>query len=237
MHQVLQKIRHGIVVSAQASQGEPLNQPDYLCAMAESALNGGACGLRMAQLENLRYFRTRHPEVPLIGITKPEKIPANAHELIYITPTFEAVASIAKDCDIVALDATLRPRVPTESLADIVEKARRQFPNLLLMADIATLEDAQNAENLGFDLIGTTLSGYTSETLERQKQGPDFELLANLIRHCKTPVIMEGRLWEPAEVGNAFALGAFSVVIGSAVTRPHEITRRFVRAISSSARA
>lgn len=231
MNPILEQLKNGVVVSVQASQGEPLDKPEYLCALAEAALNGGACGVRMAQPRNMRYFKERHLQIPVIGITKPEKIPANAVELVYITPTFEDVASIADCCDVVAMDATLRTRPNGETLADIVAKTRQAYPDLLLMADIATLEEAIQAEKLGFDLIGTTLSGYTLESQQADKSKPDFELLAALMKAVRVPVIMEGRLWEPVEVKRAFELGAFAVVIGSAVTRPHEITRRFVNAV------
>lgn len=230
MEEMLERLKRGIIVSAQAAHGEPLDKPEYLCALAESALNGGACAVRMAQEDNIQYFKQRHPTIPMIGITKPEVIPANAHELVYITPTFSDVASLATCCDIVALDATMRPRPNGEMLDDIVSKVREQYPNLLLMADIATLEEGLNAEKLGFDLISTTLSGYTLESRHTLHTGPDFDLLKALVQQCRTPIIMEGRLWEPAEVSRAFDLGAYAVVIGSAVTRPHEITRRFVRA-------
>lgn len=231
MNSILEKLRGGVVVSVQASQGEPLDKPEILCAIAESALMGGACGVRMAQARNMEFFKTKHPKIPVMGITKPEKIPENAHELVYITPTFSDVADIAHCCDIVAIDATRRLRPNGEKLSEIVAKARQAYPDLLLMADIATLEEGLNAEQLGFDLISTTLSGYTTETLARQKLGPDFELLSALVKNLKTPIVMEGRLWESVEVAKSFALGAFSVVIGSAVSRPHEITRRFVKAI------
>jgi N-acylglucosamine-6-phosphate 2-epimerase len=233
MSAILEKLRGGIVVSVQAAHGEPLDKPEYLCAMAESALNGGACGVRMAQPANMAYFRNRNPNIPVMGITKPEIIPPNAYELVYITPTWTDVQSIAECCDVVALDATLRSRPGEHSLAEIVALAREHYPQLALMADIATLEEGLNAEKLGFDLISTTLSGYTAETrhlLTEGQGGPDYELLSALVKQVKTPIIMEGRVWEPAEVAKAFALGAYSVVIGSAVTRPHEITRRFVKA-------
>lgn len=231
MNTILEQLKNGVVVSVQASQGEPLDKPEYLCVLAEAALNGGACGVRMAQPRNMHYFKERHPQIPVIGITKPEKIPANAVELVYITPTFEDVASIADCCDVVAMDATLRTRPNGETLSDIVAKTRQAYPNLLLMADIATLEEGIQAEKLGFDLIGTTLSGYTLESQQVDKSKPDFGLLSALIKAVQVPEIMEGRLWEPAEVKRAFELGAFAVVIGSAVTRPHEITRRFVNAV------
>ncbi len=232
-HPIIDTLQKQIIVSSQASQGEPLNTPHILCAMAESALIGGAAGIRMAQAENLAYFRERHSEIPLIGITKPDVIPANAAELIFITPDFSAIRSIAPYCDIVALDATMRPRASGAELETLVIQTRKAFPDILLMADIATKEDALNAEALGFDFIGTTLCGYTSETAQRpskQNNAPDFELLAAITSLLKTPVIMEGRLWEPAQVTRVFELGAHAAVIGSAVTRPYEITKRFVQA-------
>ncbi len=231
MRKIIQRIHKGIIVSVQAAYGEPLNKPEYLCAMAEAALNGGACAVRMAQPENIVYFKQKHPDVPVLGITKPEVIPANAHELVYITPSLQDVAALASCCDIVALDATLRPRPGGESLESIVEACRKAYPDLALMADVATLEEGLNAEKLGFDLISTTLSGYTVESRQMLQQGPDFALLEALAKQAKTPVIMEGRVWEPQEVTRSFELGAYAVVIGSAVTRPHEITRRFVQAV------
>jgi N-acylglucosamine-6-phosphate 2-epimerase len=233
MKAILEKLRGGVIVSVQATSGEPLNKPEILSAMAESALGGGACGVRMAQSYNIKPFKNLHPDVPVIGITKPAVIPDKAHELVYITPTFADVQSLADCCDIVALDATLRPRPGEQTLKEIVALSRGQYPNLLLMADISTLEEGLNAAELGFDLISTTLSGYTTETRSQGKSahlGPDFDLLEALVKQTKCPIVLEGRVWEPEEVTRAFSLGAFAVVIGSAVTRPHEITRRFVHA-------
>jgi N-acylglucosamine-6-phosphate 2-epimerase len=232
MREIVKRLKGGIIVSAQAAHGEPLDKPEYLCALAESSMNGGACAVRMAQEENIRYFKKRHPDVPVIGITKPDVIPDNAHELVYITPTLHDVEILAICCDIVALDATRRSRPGGETLESIVQAARKHYPDLLLMADIATLDEGLNAERLGFDLISTTLSGYTVESRHTLHHGPDFELLQALVQKCSTPIILEGRVWEPSEVSRAFGLGAYAVVIGSAVTRPHEITRRFVRAAS-----
>jgi N-acylglucosamine-6-phosphate 2-epimerase len=234
MHKVLEQIRRGIIVSAQAAHGEPLNRPEYLCALAESALNGGACAVRMAQVENIEYFKERHPAVPVIGITKPEIIPENAHQLVYITPTLHDVETLAPYCDIIAMDATMRPRPGGEKLGEIVEKARKLYPDRLLMADVANLAEGIRAEKLGFDLISTTLSGYTVESRHTLHHGPDFELLKDLVKLVQKPIVLEGRVWHPEEVTRAFEMGAYAVVIGSAVTRPHEITRRFVNAAIAS---
>lgn len=234
MDGVLKAIAKGVIVSVQASQGEPLDDPEVLSAMAEAALLGGAVGVRMADQKNIRAFKKHHPRVPVIGITKPEKIPEHAHELVYITPGVLDVEEIGLYSDIVAMDATLRHRPGGEKLHEIIARVRQDYPDLLLMADVATLEEGRNAEVLGFDLISTTLSGYTTETLSRRERGPDFELLGALVEAVKTPVVMEGRIWQPEEVTRAFERGAHSVVIGSAITRPHEITRRFVQAVPAS---
>lgn len=234
----LEKIRGKIVVSVQADQGEPFYPSEAIALMARSVLDGGAAGLRMANAVNIRHIKSLWPDVPVIGITKPAAIPENYEAMVYITPAFEDVRSLAEvGTEIVALDATRRPRPGGETLAEIVTKTRRAFPNLLLMADIATLEEGLAAAALGFDLVSTTLSGYTTETHEKLKSGPDFALLESLSRQINVPVIMEGRVWEPDEVTRAFACGAFAVVIGSAITRPHHITRRFCQAIPVSARS
>ena len=233
MNEFLSKTKNGLIVSSQANATEPLNKPEILAALAESALHGGACGIRMAQVENLKFFRENHPHVPLIGLTKPEPIPVDAMNLVYITPTYETAASIAPYCDVVAMDATSRMRPYDEQLGDIVQKMKARFPNTLLMADIATLEDGLHAEKLGFDVMGTTLSGYTAETKSTSPSGPDFDLLSALLKQVRIPVILEGRVWIPAEVSQAIQLGAHAVVVGSAVTRPHEITKRFVGALKA----
>lgn len=227
-------IKHGIVVSSQASGTEPLNRPEILCAMAESSLQGGASGIRMAQMDNLSYFKSRHPETFLIGITKPDPIPDNSEELVYITPDIGSIHAIAPFCNMVAMDATQRPRPDNSSLSQLVTACRQHYPDLYLMADISTLEEGLAASHLGFDCIGTTLSGYTTQSkTKKENMMPDFELLSALVQQCSTPIILEGKIWEPGQVTHGFNLGAYSVVIGSVITRPHHITQRFVTAIPS----
>ncbi len=230
---VLEKLAKGIIVSVQAEQGEPLYAPECILALAQSALNGGAVGLRLANPENVRLLKEHQPQVPVIGITKPPHLPRDPENHVYITPTLWAAESmIQAGADVVAMDATLRPRPMGESLKEIVGLCRERFQKALLMADIATFEEGIHAEALGFDIIGTTLSGYTTNTLDRKKNDePDFELLEALVNKLKTPVILEGRIWYAHQVTQAFELGAYAVVVGSAITRPQLITKRFVQAI------
>lgn len=227
----LQQFQGGIIVSVQADEGEPLYPSDIITRLCQSVVSGGANALRLANPENVKAVKTALPHIPVIAITKPKHIPPNAKELVYITPVFDDIAQLhAAGADIVALDATMRPRPNGETLAGIVGQARTDCPGLLLMADIATLEEGLNAQALGFDLISTTLSGYTTETAHLNHEGPDFDLLEQLVQQVKTPVILEGRVWEPRHVAEAFARGAYAVVIGSAITRPHLITQRFCQA-------
>jgi N-acylglucosamine-6-phosphate 2-epimerase len=232
---ILGRLRQSVIVSVQAEHGEPFYKPECLLAMAISAINGGAKGLRLANPENIRFIKEHLPEIPVIGITKPSHPHPDPENQVYITPSLWTAESVAQSgAEIIAMDATLRPRPSGEPLSEIVSCLRGRFPDRLLMADIATLEEGENAEKLGFDLVGTTLSGYTAETLSNSKdQTPDFDLLAALVKALSLPIIMEGRIWFPTEVSRAFELGAHAVVIGSAVTRPHLITKRFVQAIPS----
>lgn len=232
--QRVRALKNRLIVSVQADGDEPLNRPEILCALAETVLLGGADALRMANADNIAFFKQRHPETTVLGITKPKQIPQNYKELVYITPDRASIQAIAEaGADIIALDATDRPRAEGESLAGLVAFAREHFPDRPLMADIATLAEGLAAARLGFDLVATTLAGYTQETADRAYDGPDFQLLDALVRQAGVPVILEGRLWETAEVREAFHLGAYAVVIGSAITRPHHITRRFRQAIPS----
>ena len=102
------------------------------------------------------------------------------------------------------------------------------------MADISTLEEGLAAEEDGAHLIGTTLAGYTPYTKKLSEDDPDWELLKALARRAKTPIIAEGRIWTPAQAKKALELGAYAVVVGTAITRPRLVTRRFVEALSGS---
>jgi N-acylglucosamine-6-phosphate 2-epimerase len=166
-------------------------------------------------------------DVPVIGITKPNVIPKNFKEIVYITPTIEDVASlISAGADIIAFDGTSRKRPNNCNLEEIIKYIKMN--GKISMADISTFEEGVNCAELGADILSTTLSGYTKES-DKSIEGPDFELVRSLCAKTKTPVILEGRIWTPEEVDKAFGLGAYAVVIGSAITRPQLITKRFIQ--------
>jgi N-acylglucosamine-6-phosphate 2-epimerase len=226
MDNVVEKLKGIVVVSVQAMPSEPLYSEKCMVAMMRSVLNGGAGALRVAGARDVKNAKAI-TNVPVIGLTKPNQIPKNWKEIVYITPTVKDVIELTEaGADIIALDATQRKRPDNEKLEDLIKFIH--INRKVAMADISTLEEGIAAKEAGADILSTTLAGYTLESASSPVDEPDFELLKQLVEHTNMPVVLEGRIWEPEQVDRAFELGAHCVVIGSAITRPQLITKRFV---------
>ena len=224
---IIEELKGKVVVSSQAMPDEPLYKEDCMLAMMASVVNGGAGGLRVAGARDVRNAK-KHFNIPVIGLTKPEKLPENWKEIVYITPGLKEVqALIDAGADVIAFDGTSREHdnCTLEEIIELIHKANR-----LAMADISTVEEGINCAKLGADIISTTLAGYTLESGE-PTEGPDYKLLEGLVKTIDKPIILEGRIWEPKEVKKAFEIGAHCVVIGSAITRPQIITKRFIEGV------
>ena len=220
----ISKLKGKIIVSVQAMPSEPLYDEKCILAMMQSVVNGGASALRVAGKRDV-YNATAFG-IPVIGLTKPDKLPENWRSVVYITSGIKEVKELIEaGADIIAFDGTSRKRPDGSSLEQIIDLIH--FAGKLAMADISTLEEGINCANLGADIISTTLAGYTEES-NNFIEGPDFDLLKNLVESVEKPVFLEGRVWELDDVSKAFELGAHSVVIGSAITRPQLITKRFI---------
>ena len=221
---MINRLKNKVIVSCQAMPSEPLYKEECMIAMMQSVVKGGAGGLRVAGLRDVTNAKKLF-DIPVIGITKPEVIPKNYKEIVYITPTIsDALALVRAGADVVAFDGTQRPRKDS-TLNEIIKYIK--INNRVAMADISTVEEGLKAKEAGADILSTTLSGYTLESGDRG-EGPDFELLEALVEHSGIPVALEGRIWTPEQVVRAFEIGAHCVVIGSAITRPQLITKRFV---------
>lgn len=209
------RIEGGLVVSCQALEDEPLHSAEIMARMAEAAMIGGAVGIRCNGVEDTKAIRAK-VDLPLIGLWKVGR------EGVYITPTADhALSIIDAGADMVALDATkMRANLESDVLA--IHKVGG-----LVMADISTYEEALMAADVGVDCISTTLSGYTEWS--PQQEAPDFDLVNRLSNRLSIPVIAEGRINTPELLEEAFAVGAFAVVVGSAITRPQWITSNFIR--------
>lgn len=222
---ILDKLKKKVIVSVQALTNEPLFDERCMAAMMKSVILGGAAGLRVAGSRDIKNAKKLF-DVPVIGITKPELIPENWQEIVYITPDMDCVNEvITAGADIVAFDGTARVRKGC-NLKQIIDTVR--LSGKISMADISTFEEGINARLLGADIVSTTLAGYTKESLPATT-GPDFDLLKRLVDKIDCPVILEGRIMTPEHVNKAFELGAFAVVIGGAITKPISLTKKFVK--------
>lgn len=213
----LSELSNTLVVSCQAEPGLPLDAPAHIEALARSAVLGGASGLRIQGVANIRAVRAA-TDLPVIGLLKVDRAGTD----VYITPTVADVEAVMEaGADIVAFDGTDRPRPDTvATLCETVRRAGR-----LSMADISTAPEGRAAIDAGADIVSTTMSGYTPHS--RQLPGPDFDLMRELAA-AGVPFAAEGRIWTGEEARRALELGARFVVVGSAITRPDMITRRFV---------
>lgn len=220
---VFKKLKGKLIVSCQASQGEPLAELDALTRMAASVLRGGAAGLRAEGPERVTAFRAL-TYVPIIGIVKTY----DAAGGVYITPDF-ASAQTLRDAgaDIIALDCTRRRLIEREPWPELIQRIHDEL-KLPVLADIATAEEGFAAAAAGADAAATTLYGYTAETAGAR--AVSWPLVQTLVNRLRVPLIVEGHVTEPREVQKALALGATAVVVGSAITRPEVITARFVEA-------
>jgi len=218
-----ERLAGGLIVSCQAREGHPLHDSRVIAAMARAAAMGGAAGLRLNGEDDIREVR-RTVGVPIIGIRKvwtPESP-------VYITPTFSDAQAVADaGADIIALDATSRPRRSGERLDDLIPKIKDVLGRPV-MADVATAQEGVHAAALGADLVATTLSGYTDAG--PSPEDPDLDLVANLSGVLRVPVVAEGRYRTPTQVREALRMGAFAVVVGRAITDPLMLTKAFVEA-------
>jgi N-acylglucosamine-6-phosphate 2-epimerase len=222
----VEQVNKQLIVSCQALPHEALFGADIMAKMAISAAKGGARAIRANTPADVKAIKEAI-DLPVIGLYK-EVLPD--YDVI-ITPTLHHALKIAEaGADIIAIDATNRLH-PEGNVADMVT-AIHEKTNCLVMADISTLEEGLAAEKAGFDMVSTTLSGYTPYS--PQQEGPDLELVKALADRVKNiPIIGEGRFYSPEQVKMALENGATAVVVGGAITRPKEITERYVKAIQS----
>lgn len=225
MNPTIARLKGRLVVSCQALPDEPLHSPFIMGRMAYAAMLGGAGAIRANTPADIVEIR-RQVDLPLIGLYK-RIVPGSP---VYITPTMAEIdALVDAGADVIALDATDRPRPDGLEIEAFFRAVRQKYPGQLFMADCATFEDGMRAQALGFDLAGTTLAGYTDET--RARPLPDFELIERLSGALQVPLIAEGGIWTPEQLARAFTCGAYAAVVGTAITRPREITRRFADAL------
>ncbi|MGN1202862.1 MAG: N-acetylmannosamine-6-phosphate 2-epimerase, partial [Eubacterium sp.] len=219
--EILEQIKGGLIVSCQALETEPLYDSYIMSKMAWAAYLGGAAGIRANTVVDIKAIKER-VSLPVIGIIKQIYDDSD----VYITPTMKEIDALVEiGCEIIAVDATNRLRPNGVTLEGFFTEVRQKYPNQLFMADTSCFDEGKQAEKLGFDLIGTTMAGYTPYT--KGTPLPDFKLMERYVTELNTPVIAEGGIWVPEELKRAIDIGVHAAVVGTAITRPMDITKHF----------
>ncbi len=227
MSDLVERLRGRLVVSCQAYPGEPMRDPTTMARVAQACAQGGASAIRAQGLEDLRAIRAV-VDVPLVGLVKV------GDDGVFITPTLrDALEVAATGAEVVALDGTRRERPDGLSLAEVIAGLAREAPDVLVMADCGSLDDARAAQDAGAHLLGTTLAGYTGE--RPRTTGPDLELVEQVAAACERPVVVEGRIHSPEQAAAALAAGGHAVCVGTAITHPTTITGWFAGALPADA--
>lgn len=197
-----------------------------MAAFARAAMEGGAAGIRATGADNIAAIKER-VNLPIIGINKQFSDDYD----VYITPTWESAREILEvGIDIIALDATPRRRPRNERVEDIVARIRAEYPDVLVMGEISTLDEARAALTTGYDLISTTLAGYTAASADVTRAATD--LVRDIVSITDTPIIAEGKVRREQDAVDLLDAGALAVVVGTSITRPEVITSRYVEALA-----
>lgn len=227
MNERVESLKGKLIVSCQALPQEPLHSSFIMGRMARAAKEGGAFGIRANTKEDIKEIQSE-VDLPIIGIVKRDYDDSK----VYITTTMKEIEELMEvKPEIIAIDATGAERPGGLSLDDFFHQIKERYPEQLLMADCSTVEEALHADDLGFDFIGTTMVGYTEQSKGLKIEENDFEILRTIVEHAKHRVIAEGNINTPEKAKRVIELGAFSVVVGSIITRPQLITKSFAEAL------
>lgn len=229
MHQVLDQIEKGLIVSCQALEGEPLHSSFIMGRMAVAAKEGGAVGIRANSVSDIVEIKKK-VGLPVIGIIKQ----VYKDNPVFITPTMKEINALAETgVEIIATDATNRLRPDGCDLATFYKEIRSKYPDILLMADVSSVEEAMFADALGFDIVAPTLYGYTAETNGLKIDDHDYDVIKQIVKKVtKAKVLAEGNVSTPTIARSVLDSNVHAVVVGGAITRPQQITKRFVEALA-----
>ena len=227
--QILESLKGGLIVSCQVQHDDPIYTDNMVVKMAEAARWAGAVGIRANSPEQIKAIKEAVPELPMIGLWKVWHDDTD----VFITPTMKEVKAIWEaGAEIIALDCTAQVTHEGTQAWNLIKEVKKEIPEAIIFADVSNLEEARRAVENGADIVAPTLYGYTKET--SHIEGADYRMFAQMCRELKDEayVMMEGHLYTPEDAMKCIFLGAHSVVVGSAITRPHLTAKRFVDLLS-----
>ena len=222
--ELLNKLKGGLIVSCQVQPDDPVYSMDFVLKMAQAAEWAGAAGIRANSPDQIKMIK-EHVDLQLIGLYKIWHDDTD----VFITPTLDAARQVWEaGADIIALDCTDQITHEGKPAWELLPLVQKEIPDALIFADVSTYEEAKRAVDLGADIVGPTLYGYTEAT--KHIEEPNLREFARMCRDFGDRVfmIMEGHIYTPEDAVKCLYLGADAVVVGSAITRPHLIAKRFV---------
>ena len=221
-------IKGTIVVSCQATPGEPLYMKDQsiMYLMARAAKQAGAKMIRTSSVRDIMEIK-EETGLPVIGLIKREYPGYTGRITMTMREVDECMEAMA---DIVSIDCTFNERADGLTPPEFLKQVKAKYPNIIIMADCATLEEAVAAYEAGADLVGSTMNGYTPQTKPSNGE-PNYQLVKDMVAALPCPVIAEGRVHTPEQARKMLEIGAWAVVVGGAITRPLEIANRFMAAV------
>lgn len=225
---LVEGLKNGLIVSCQVQHDDPIYSDEMAVKMAEAAQWGGAVGIRANSPEQIRAIKEK-VDLPVIGLWKIWHEDTD----VFITPTLEACQAVWEaGAEIIALDCTSQITHEGRPAYELLPIVKKEIPEAVIFADISNYEEAKRAVELGADIVGPTLYGYTAETKDIEQ--PDLREFARMCRDFKNEayMIMEGHIYSPEDAIKCLYLGAHAVVVGSAITRPHLTAKRFTDLMS-----
>lgn len=221
---LIESLKGGLIVSCQVQKDDPIYTDDMAVKMAEAAKWGGAVGIRANSPEQIKAIKQAVPELPIIGLWKVWHKDTD----VFITPTMKEVHAIwDAGAEIIALDCTKQKTHEGTIAWDLLPQVKKEIPEAVIFADVSNYEEAEHAVKMGADIVAPTLYGYTKETANID--GPDWRMFAKICRDFgnEAYIMMEGHIYTPEDAMKVIYLGAYAVIVGSAITRPHLTTKRF----------
>lgn len=227
--ELFDRIKGTIIVSCQATPGEPLYVKEYsiMPLMARAAKEAGAKMIRTSSKRDIQAIK-EETGLPVIGLIKREYPGYSGRITMTMREVDECMEALA---DIVSIDCTDTVRGDGLTAPEFLRIVKDKYPNIIIMADCATVNEAIAAYEAGADLVGSTMNGYTAATAHCKGE-PNYDLVKQMVELLPCPVIAEGRVHTPEQARKMLEIGAWAVVVGGAITRPLEIAKRFMAAIA-----